>query len=447
MVKTFLPLFLLVVSVSFLHAQVVAYTLGPTNVVAFNIPANTTAATIPVDSNQFALPSQIVASPNGSRVYALFEGNASVPSKILVINTATNAAVATIPNVGQAPLGLAITPDGAHIYVADQLNAVFIVDTATNTVEANSIAVSGGPSTLIVTPDGTQVYVAQESGRSVSVISTATNTVVGSPIPIGCVPLSKMTITPDGTQVYVGCEAPGAVIAISRATNTVSATIPFDGIVFRLAVTPDGKALYVSGLTSGDVGVINTATNTLTTSIPVGAFPTGVAATPDGADVYVTIRNNSTATEIDTSSNSAVTTGIPVAGGPQDLVIVTATIPFAAFSVKLDISSSHFDLKGTASLGAGGTINPPTQSLTLRVGTYTVTFPAGSFKAGPKGTFTFEGTISGVALQIRIAPLGGNSYSIQAEGSGANLTGITNPVTVGLTIGRNAGTTSVTADH
>src|SRR5215813_3314891 len=209
MFKKFLPLFLLVLSVSTIHAQTQGYVLGFNGITVLNVPANTTAANIPVDPSQFSLDSQIIASPDGSRVYALYEGNASVPSKILVIDAASNTPVATISNVGAAPLGLAITPDGAHIYVADQLNAVFIVDTATNTVEPTPIPVGGAPSTLIVTPDGTRVYVAQETGRSVSVISTATNTVVGSPIPIGCIPLSKMTVTPDGQQVYVGCAAPG----------------------------------------------------------------------------------------------------------------------------------------------------------------------------------------------------------------------------------------------
>jgi hypothetical protein len=39
----------------------------------------------------------------------------------------------------------------------------------------------------------------------------------------------------------------------------------------------------------------------------------------------------------------------------------------------------------------------------------------------------------------------GNSYTLQAEGSGANLSGISNPVTVTLTIGDDTGSTEITA--
>lgn len=445
MLKKSLPILLLILSVSYLHAQTVGYTLGFNQITVTNIPANTTAATIPFDPLQFSLDSQIVASPDGTRVYALFEGNASVPSKILVIDTATNTAVATISNVGAAPLGLAITPDGAHIYVADQLNAVFIVDTATNTVEPTPIALGGAPSTLIVTPDGTRVYVGQETGKSVSVISTATNTVVGSSIPIGCVPLTKMAVTPDGTQVYVGCLSPGQVVAISTATNTVNATIPFDGVDFRVAVTPDGSQVYVSGLTSNSVGVIATATNTLTTTIPVGTNPTGIAATPDGSDVYVAIRGNSTISEIDTATNTVVTTGIPAGAQPQDLTIFNLTTPFAAFTIdNLNINNNLHE-QGNFTLGVNtGGIDLANQPLTLTVNDFSLTIPAGSFRqVGGNMHFVFNGTVNGLSVNFNLKAVNGSStqFTYVVDVHGVSIGG-PNPATVGLKIGHNSGTTT-----
>jgi YVTN family beta-propeller protein len=445
MFKKVLPLFLLLLSVSCLHAQTVGYTLGFDQITVTNIPANTVAATIPFDPNQFQLDSQIVASPDGTRVYALFEGNASVPSKILVIDTASNTPVATISNVGAAPLGLAITPDGAHIYVADQLNAVFIVDTASNTVEANPIPLTGAPSTLIVTPDGTRVYVGQETGRSVSVISTATNTVVGSPIPIGCVPLTKMAITPDGTQVYVGCLAPGQVVDISTATNTVTASIPFDGVDFRLAVTPDGSQLYVSGLAANAVGVIATATNTLTNTIPVGPQPTGIAVTPDGSDVYVAIRGNATISVIDTGTNTVVATGIPAGAQPQDLTIFNLTAPFAAFTIDNLVINKNLHEQGDFTLGANtGGIDLANQPLTLTVNNFSLTIPAGSFRqVGGNMHFVFNGTVNGLSVNFNLKANGKSSsdFSYVVDVHGVSIGG-PNPATVALKIGHNSGTTT-----
>jgi YVTN family beta-propeller protein len=49
-----------------------------------------------------------------------------------VIDTSTNAIVATIP-VGKRPWNMAITPDGRKLYVAcGRSNAVAVIDTATN---------------------------------------------------------------------------------------------------------------------------------------------------------------------------------------------------------------------------------------------------------------------------------------------------------------------------
>jgi YVTN family beta-propeller protein len=428
-----------------LHAQSVGYVLGFNGITAFNTATNTVTANIPVDPSQFSLDSQIIASPDGSRVYALYEGNASVPSKILVIDTASNTAVATIPNVGAAPLGLAITPDGAHIYVADQLNAVFVVDTATNTVEASSIALSGNPSSLIVTPNGAQLYVAQEGGRSVSIINTATNAVVGSPIFIGCNPLTKMAVTPDGTQVYVGCAQPGQVVAISTATNTVTATIPLDTVDFRLAVSPDGTQLYVSGLVSGSVGVISTATNTLTSAIPVGSFPTGVGVTPDGAAAYVAVRSNSTVTQIDTATNTIVATGIPVASQPNDLTIFNMTTPFAAFTITNLVVNGNLHEQGAVTLGPNSQgVDLANQPLTLTVNNFSLTIPAGSFRqVGGNLHFVFNGTVDGLPVEFNLKAVNGSSsqftYVVNVQGVSI---GGPDPATVGLKIGENTGTTT-----
>jgi hypothetical protein len=132
------------------------------------------------------------------------------------------------------------------------------------------------------------------------------------------------------------------------------------------------------------------------------------------------------------------------------------SVPFATFTAKLDLtvgpSASHdvFDVNGTFTLGASSNgIAPLTEPVTLALAggtdTVTITIPAGAFTATGKGAFAFQGTLNGVALQVRIASLGANQFSLQAQGTGADLTGIANPVTVTLTIGDDSGTTTVTA--
>ena len=72
-------------------------------------------------------------------------------------------------------------------------------------------------------------YITNFHGNTVSVIATATNTVVGLPIPVGTLPLG-VAVTPDGSTVYVANfgdgSVNGTVSVIATATNTVTATIP-----------------------------------------------------------------------------------------------------------------------------------------------------------------------------------------------------------------------------
>ena len=57
---------------------------------------------------------------------------------VSVIDTATNTVTATDPR-RQAPVGVAVTPDGSKVYVANGDNTVSVIDTATNTVIGSPI--------------------------------------------------------------------------------------------------------------------------------------------------------------------------------------------------------------------------------------------------------------------------------------------------------------------
>ncbi len=67
---------------------------------------------------------------------------------------------------------------------------VSVIDTATNTVIGSPIPVGPNPRAVAVTPDGSKVYVANNAANTVSVIATATDTVTGPPIPVGRGPLA-----------------------------------------------------------------------------------------------------------------------------------------------------------------------------------------------------------------------------------------------------------------
>src|SRR5215510_7421659 len=114
-------------------------------------------------------------------------------------------------------------------------------------------------------------------------------------------------------NAYITNSGDRTVSVIDTATNTVIATIPVGRDVFPpaqpwgVAVTPDGREVYVTDFHS--VSVIDTATNAVTARIfPVstGPGPSGVAVTPDSRKVYVTSDN--IVSVIDTATNNVTGT-------------------------------------------------------------------------------------------------------------------------------------------
>jgi YVTN family beta-propeller protein len=93
-----------------------------------DIASNTVVATVLIAGG----PTSVVASPSGARLYVLHGSPASVSA----IDTATNAIVTTTPLAVLQARGMAITPDGARLYVSTLSNTVKVIATATMTVAA-----------------------------------------------------------------------------------------------------------------------------------------------------------------------------------------------------------------------------------------------------------------------------------------------------------------------
>ena len=63
-----------------------------------------------------------------------------------------------------------------------------VIDTTTNTVVGTPIPVGTSPVGVGVDPTVHRAYVANDGSNNVTVIDTTTNTVVGTPIPVGSSP-------------------------------------------------------------------------------------------------------------------------------------------------------------------------------------------------------------------------------------------------------------------
>jgi YVTN family beta-propeller protein len=247
---------------------------------------------------------------------------------VSVVNTSTNTVVGAIL-VGQAPGGVAITPDGSYAYVTSS-NRVSVIDTAKNIVR-KTIAVAS-PGAVAITPDGSYAYVTccvptTYDDGGVAVISTAKYKIVTT---IGNIAgANEVAITPDGTKAVVTQGAgPDSVTVISTATNAVVASIPLQDQTFGVAITPDSHFAYVTLWHLSLVDIIDLTTYTVVDSVQVGSFPISVSMRPDGAYAYVVdtaLFGGSPDVEvIDTATHSMVAT-IPMGNDPQQLAFIPNT--------------------------------------------------------------------------------------------------------------------------
>jgi hypothetical protein len=185
----------------------------------------------------------------------------------------------------------------------------------------------------------------------------------------------------------------------------------------------------------------------------------------------------------------------------------TGTVPFASFTARLEVHRSHrpslhadesFEVEGRGVLGAASHgIAPETEDVTLSLGPFSLTIPAGSFvkKADKddndrerergrdndndgKGKdkdrdrnkdrdnrdkdrdndnerkadrddlqieYVFKGVIDGVSLKATIERQPTKELKFEFEGRGADLSHVGNPVKVGLAIGDDVGSVVVQA--
>jgi YVTN family beta-propeller protein len=289
------------------------------NVSVIDTASNTVVATVAVGTNPFG----VAFNPAGTRAYVANQGG----NNVSVIDTASNTVVATVA-VGTVPNGVGVNPAGTRAYVGNQFsNNVSVIDTATNTVIA-TVAVGSGPVGVAVNPAGTRAYVANLNGNNVSVIDTGSNTVVAT-VAVGAVPYAfGVFITPGGTPTptpgpfaYITNHGSHNVSVIDTASNTVVATVAVGFGPLGVAVNPAGTRAYVGNYRSSNVSVIDTATNTAIATVAAGANPTGVAVNPAGTRAYVADEGNpGTVSVIDTATNTVVAT-VAVGANPEGVAV------------------------------------------------------------------------------------------------------------------------------
>jgi YVTN family beta-propeller protein len=283
---------------------------GANNVAVVNGATGEVSTRVPVGTT----PEGIAITPDGATVYTANECGGCSDFTVSAIATATDKVIATI-RVGTAPDAVAVTPNGATAYVANAgSSTVSAIDTHTNKVVA-TIPV-GNATALAIAPDGKTAYVTDFTGGAVDTINLATNT-PGAVIGVGAHP-TAIAFSPDGATAYVTSQGTDEVWAIATGSQKVVGKFATGRFPNGIAISPNGSTAYVANYGANTVWAINTASGAREADIAVGTSPWGIAVAPDGATAYVANEGSGDITAIDTATNE---TGLSISTGEAPYAI------------------------------------------------------------------------------------------------------------------------------
>lgn len=251
-------------------------------------------------------PQGLAFSPDGSRIFVANSGDGTV-SVIPVQPTGSSPPFSFTPvssiKVGGKPRQLAVSPDGRYIYITvedaeDGLLVILEDDGKGGFSKLLDFTIGPSPSGVAVSPTGAQIFAASSGNNTVYVIghsSLGGHSRVGKIENLQSKP-KGLAVTPDGRTLLVACSGGNKVFGINTE-NTASARLTFDvgGSPEQIAVAPGGAYAFVTNSGDGTVSLLEYGdkSGVLEKSIKVGKGPNGIAVSSEGGLVFVANQGDS----------------------------------------------------------------------------------------------------------------------------------------------------------
>ena len=201
-------------------------------------------------------PAGLAVSPDGTMLYVAL----NLENAVAFVETATGrvrtrvslAPPARADDIGALPYALALI--GPKLYVSEwNGGGVTVIDTGQGTL-LRRVPTGGHASGLASSPDGARLYVANATSDTVSVIDTSTDTVTAtvdlSPYPgapMGSMP-NAVAVSPDGKTLYVANGGNNDVAVVDTGSLAIRGLIPTAWFPSALLLSRDGRLLYVGNM-------------------------------------------------------------------------------------------------------------------------------------------------------------------------------------------------------
>lgn len=222
---------------------------GTHNVYAMSIPSNTLT---PILVGGFYTEIHALAiSPDGKTVYAVSTDTQLGP-QLFTISTTSNTLNSTnnLPS-GSDPVGIVVSPDGNHLYIADNGNNDFIV-IPTNNLSSMTTFSSANPVALAITPNSSQLYVVSTTGNASPYLVPAGTS--GSSIVLGGNSITQFSIvaTPPALSLspasVSGCKTKNVFLLQTDYINNITWTAPTSGSPAAYAIYRDSALTQLAAI-------------------------------------------------------------------------------------------------------------------------------------------------------------------------------------------------------
>jgi PQQ-dependent catabolism-associated beta-propeller protein len=217
-------------------------------------------------------------SPEGAKLYVANEDD----NMVTVIDIAGRTIATQIP-VGVEPEGMGVSHDGKWIVnTSETTNMAHFINAETAEITDN-VLVDQRPRVAEFTSDDAEVWVSSEVGGTVSVIDGKTRKVTHKisfqipGVPNEALQPVGIKITRDRSKAFVALGPANRVGMIDAKAYEVLDYLLVGQRVWQLAFSPDEKFLYSTNGVSNDISVIDVAAGKVIKSVKVGSYPWGVA--------------------------------------------------------------------------------------------------------------------------------------------------------------------------
>jgi YVTN family beta-propeller protein len=225
--------------------------------------------------------------------------------KFVKTRTSDYKIVGEVPGITKAGM-IQISPDGTKAYVSRSstsdpiFNTIFVININNMTVIKNILLPAPGiPHGIALTPGGTKLYVANLSLSRISIVDATTDEFVDDIVLSPGTEPMQTTISPDGKYLYVSARGTSKLLVIDTAIKSIITEVTVSPGPMHIAVTSDGNKIYVPSMMGNVVNVItkdgSTWTKTKEISHPGFSLLHGADLTADNRYLYVSSRNTNNA--------------------------------------------------------------------------------------------------------------------------------------------------------